>query len=219
MSVALFDLDKTLLDVNSGTLWLRHEWDRGRVGVRTVLWASWYMTRYHLGLGEGIESAYRDAVAILKGKEEAPLAQETFDWFEAVVRPHLRPGARDAIEAHRAAGERLVVATSSSPYAAKAAADAWGFDDFISTVFAVHEGRFTGDVASFAYGDAKALRVQEWADREGVDLAECAFYTDSVTDAALMALVGRPVAVNPDRKLAVLAKERGWPIVDWGMAG
>ena len=77
---------------------------------------------------------------------------------------------------------------------------------------------FTGRIKASALGPAKAERAVEWAEREGFELADCSFYTDSHSDLALMELVGRPVAVNPDRVLAKAAESRGWEIVDWGLS-
>jgi HAD superfamily hydrolase (TIGR01490 family) len=212
--VAFFDLDRTLIDVNSGGLWLRHEWDEGNVGVRDVAWATWWLLKYSFGSGSGMDDAYKEAVRTLKGKAEADIDRRTRAWFETQVRPHLRPGAKDALARHRDQGDRLVLATTSSPYAARAATEAYGLDAFVCTWFEVKEGVFTGDVASPAWGPEKAARVAEWAEREGVDLATSAFYTDSMTDLALLERVGEPVCVNPDRRLARLAASRGWPIVD-----
>lgn len=215
--VALFDLDSTLLDCNSGRLWMIHEWKAGRIGVRDVAWASWVLARYALG-ADGLEEAYAAAVASLQGQEEQALHERTRRWFEAEVGHRLRPGAREALRQHRERGDRLVLATSSSPYAAGAAIAAFALDDAISTVFEVEDGRFTGRISASAFGAAKAERVAEWAEREGVDLGLATFYTDSVTDAALLERVGTPVCVNPDRRLRRLAEARGWSIVDWGKA-
>jgi HAD superfamily hydrolase (TIGR01490 family) len=218
MSVALFDLDRTLVDVNSARLWIRHEWDQGQLTTRQLGWATWWLLKYSLGFGRDMVDAYQQAVATLKGREEAELARQTREWFDERVRGHLRPGARAALARHREAGDLLVVATSSSTYAAGAARDAFGLDEIICTVFEVVEGRFTGSVAVSAYGDAKADRVREWAEDRGIDLDRCTFYTDSMSDLAALEIVGNPVVVNPDRRLERVARERGWEIVDWGMA-
>lgn len=214
--VAFFDLDRTLLDVNSGKLWLRHEWNEGNVGVYDAAWAVWWLGKYSLGLGDGLQDAYRQAVAMLEGQRERVIEDRTRAWFEEQVRHRLRPGAAEALERHREAGHRLVLATSSSPYASRAAVDAYDLDDYLCTVYEVRDGVFTGRVAEWAVGAAKAERVQEWADDQGVDLDACTFYTDSMTDLALLERVGEPVVVNPDRRLARHAAEQGWQIVDWG---
>lgn len=214
--VAFFDIDRTLISINSATLWVKHEWRGGRLSTWNALYGGWKVLEYNLGIDRGMDEVYRQAVRLVAGQEESELGARSRTWFRTQVAPFVRPGALDAIERHREAGHRLVIATSSSPYAAAAAAELWGFEHAISTVFEVRDGVLTGDIEAFAYGDHKADRVAEWAEAEGVDLEECTFYTDSVTDLKLLEAVGTPVAVNPDKPLARIATERGWSVVDWG---
>jgi phosphoserine phosphatase len=74
------------------------------------------------------------------------------------------------------------------------------------------DGRYTGEMGFYAYGPFKAEAMSEVAEREGIDLSASYAYTDSYTDAPMLELVGHPVAVNPDRVLARLARERGWEV-------
>ena len=217
--VAFFDLDRTLIDCNSGRLWMTSELRAGRLGMGDVMWASYWLIRYHMGMEEGLEKAFEQAVATLQGLQEDTLDVRTRDWFEASVRGRLRPGARQALAAHLADGERCVLATSASVYEARYAAAAWGLETAVHTSFQVADGVFTGAIDGFAYGRHKLDRVVEWARANHVDLADSAFYTDSVTDLPVLEAVGRPVVVNPDRRLAVVALERGWPVHDWGLSG
>eukprot|EP00741_Cyanophora_paradoxa_P010624 tig00020537_g10268.t1 len=218
LRVALFDLDRTLIDCNSANLWLMHEIKEGNVKVRDAVRGAYWLIKYRLGHG-GAEKPYAEAVAKIAGQKEADLSLRAKVWFDHRVRPRLRPGAVEAIRQHRANGDRLVLATSSTLYAAEAALEHFGLDEAICTTFELdEERRFTGRIASFAYGDAKAERVREWAAREAVDLADCVFYTDSVTDLDLLEIVGSPVVVNPDHRLRKIARERAWPIVDWGLS-
>jgi HAD superfamily hydrolase (TIGR01490 family) len=215
MTVAFFDLDRTLLDCNSGRLWVAHEFREGRIGVRDALWAGWWLARYSLGVGDGLDGAFAAAVASYAGVEEAGVAERTRAWFDEACVGRLRPGAPAVLEMHRERGDRLVLATSSTAYVGLAAQAHWGFDDVLCTRMEVADGLFTGAIAALAYGDAKHTLAAAWAEQEGVDLAECTFYTDSITDRALMEAVGTPVAVHPDRPLRALARERGWTIADW----
>lgn len=215
VDLALFDLDRTLLDCNSGRLWMMAEWKAGFIGVRDVAWASWWLARYAMGSDEGLDQVFQTAVASLMGSEEAVLDARVDAWFEREVRHRLRPGARDALLRHREAGHRLVLATSSTQYVARRAVDAYGLDHGISTTLAVDAGRFTGGIAELAVGAEKLTAVRRWADREGVALERCAFYTDSYSDVALMEAVGEPVAVHPDRRLLQHARARGWRIEKW----
>lgn len=215
MTVAFFDLDRTVIDLNSGTSWLKMEWREGRVSTRDAVWAASVLARYALGQG-ALEEAYDAAVAKYAGVPEVEISDRTRAWFFRDIAHRVRPGARRAIAKHRAAGDRLVIATSSSVYAAGAAREAYGFDDVVASSFEVApDGRFTGRLASSAYGKAKADRAAEWASARAIDLSTCTFYTDSITDLALMERVGRPVAVNPDRPLRRMATQRGWSIEDW----
>ena len=75
------------------------------------------------------------------------------------------------------------------------------------------DGKYTGDVAFYCYGDGKAQAIQELAAREGYLLEHCYAYSDSITDLPMLETVGHPTAVNPDRALRKEAAARGWPMV------
>jgi putative phosphoserine phosphatase/1-acylglycerol-3-phosphate O-acyltransferase len=216
--VALFDFDKTLIGVNSGHLWLRAEWRAGRVGVRDALWAAYWFTRYHFGSADGLDRAFAQAVALYAGTPDDELATRSRRFFEEELAAQIQPGARARLEAHRSAGHRIALASSTTQYLADEATRTWGLELAACTRLAVEDGRLTGQIAASALGAHKATRVVAWAEAEGVDLRQVAFYTDSATDAALLERVGEPVAVNPDRRLRSLAKARGWRIEDWRRA-
>jgi HAD superfamily hydrolase (TIGR01490 family) len=217
-ATALFDLDCTLLDCNSGKLWVAHEWRAGRIGWRDVLWASYWLGRYGLGHSNGLDSVMEAAAASVTGLEEAMLDERITTWFEREVRHRLRRGARTALQQHRERGDRLVLATSGTSFAAVAAARAFELHDVIATRLQAVEGKLTGKVDAMCVGVGKAKAVEAWAQAEGIDLAQATFYTDSASDLALLERVGHPVVVCPDRTLRRIAASRGWPVVDWGGA-
>jgi HAD superfamily hydrolase (TIGR01490 family) len=194
------------------------EWRAGRITSRDVVWASYWLARYGLGLADGIEGAFAAAVRSVGGTAEADLDARVRSWFGAEVAHRCRPGARAAIASHREAGDRVVLATSSTFYSARVAAEVFGFDDFVSTELVVADGVLTGDVASWCVGPAKADAVARWAERVGGSLADATFYTDSTSDLDLLERVGHPIVVNPDRALRRIAADRRWPVVDWGRA-
>jgi len=130
----------------------------------------------------------------------------------------LLPGAAKAIAEHRAAGRRLVMATTSPLVFVEPFADRLGFDGVVATRWErtvgpegdeVFTGRMSGD---FVWGRSKADAVSLWADQHGGNLAESWAYSDSYYDAPLLAMVGHPVVVNPDVQLRVAATIRGWPV-------
>jgi HAD superfamily hydrolase (TIGR01490 family) len=222
-SVAFFDLDHTIIDTNSSWHWVQHEMNNGRVGVSMLATALYWFGRYALGFGAGAEKAGAEAAELYAGTKATDLKAEVDAFFTREMAHRQRPGCVEAMEAHAAAGERCLVCTTSWQHPAQAAARTFGLetgpDDVICSVMEVDEaGVLTGKIEKVAYGDGKYHVTKEWADRNGVDLRDCTFYTDSMSDVMLMEHVGRPVAVNPDARLRAHAAKRGWEIQDWGVA-
>lgn len=217
MSIAFFDLDLTILSTNSGTLWVKKELREGHISRWQALRAAGWILRYQLGFGR-LEQALEVAIASLKGKDEATMRQRTHGFWQEEVAHLIRPGAREALERHRAAGDEAVLLTSSSNYLSEKAAEVLELDAYLCNRFEVDDGGlFTGrPQGPLCYGDGKLHHARAYADARGVPLARCAFYTDSSSDLPVMAAVGRPVAVNPDPRLRREAARRGWEIVDWG---
>jgi HAD superfamily hydrolase (TIGR01490 family) len=216
--VALFDLDLTLLDVNTGRLWVEKEFREGKVPFGLYLLAVYWFAKYAAGLGIDAGEVAREAMGHYKGISDAAMTQEVEAFWNLECAHRLRPGAAAALAAHRAAGDRCVLCTASWQHIAAAARRSFALDGAICSFIEVGaEGTFTGAVVD-AYGDGKWRRTLEWAQAEGVDLANCTFYTDSYSDMRLMQAVGTPVAVCPDSRLADAARKSGWRIEDWGHA-
>ena len=91
-----------------------------------------------------------------------------------------------------------------------------GASEVIASQMEVAEGRYTGEMVFWAYGEAKASRVRELASRRGYRLPDCYAYSDSVTDLPMLEVVGYPRVVNPDRALRKIAAARHWPVLTFG---
>lgn len=217
MATAFFDLDKTLLARNSGEMWMRSELRGGHITPRQALRAYAWFLRYHLGFAR-IEEALLESISSLGGGLESELRERSERFYARELRALFRPGARPAIERHRAAGDRLVLLTTSSAYLAAAAAADLGFDDLLCNRFEVGEdGRYTGrPIEPLCYGPGKVVHASRYLAGSGVPLAACAFYSDSASDLPMLEAVGLPVAVNPDPRLRLVARARGWKVADWG---
>ncbi|MCY1076618.1 HAD family hydrolase [Archangium lansingense] len=220
MAIAFFDLDKTLLAVNSGSLWIRRELALGHITRWQALRASYWLVRYHLGF-VSMQDALVQAIAHLQGTGEQPVRERTVRFYEELVRSQYRPGALRALEEHRSAGHRLVLLTSSSGYMSELVARDLGLDATLCNRFEVDAaGIYTGrPLGEVCFGEGKRSYAQAYASEADVPLSACAFYTDSYSDLPVMEVVGRPVAVHPDRRLRREALRRGWPVVDWGSPG
>ncbi|MBU8898222.1 HAD family phosphatase [Corallococcus sp. M34] len=220
MAVAFFDLDKTLLAANSGSLWIRRELALGHITRWQAVRASLWIARYHLGF-VSMQDAVQRAIAFLAGTDAEALHSRTRDFYAEEVRPLYRPGALRAVEAHRSEGDRLVLLTSSSGYLSDLVAKELRLDAVLCNRFEVgsdglHTGRPLGPIC---FGDGKRTHAEAYARAVDVPLSACAFYTDSFSDMSVLTVVGRPVVVHPDHRLRREAQRRGWPVVDWGVPG
>jgi HAD superfamily hydrolase (TIGR01490 family) len=139
------------------------------------------------------------------------LAEEL--WQE-VLEPALFPGTRDLLEASRRRGLRQVLVTGAFDMALGPLVRELGFDHCASNRLDVVDGQASGRlVPPVMAGAAKAAWIREYAEREGMRLADCYAYADSMSDLPMLSVVGHPTAVSPDTRLRRAALEQGWPIV------
>lgn len=215
-TAAFFDLDRTLIESNSGFLYALYEFRRGKISIFRFLQATVWMGLYHLSLID-IEQALNQAVGHYRGESEEELMALTRDFFEEHVIDSIQPGARRALGRHRRQGHPLVLLTASSSYMSKLAADQWELDDWICNRFPTDDqGQLQGVLEEpICYGSGKVTRARRWADRFDIDLDCSYFYTDSYSDLPMLERVGHPRVVNPDPRLRREAQKRRWPIEDW----
>lgn len=215
MSIAFFDLDRTLLEVNSASVWIKRELRLGYLTKKQALVAAWWVAKYQLGVAD-MNAVILQAIAALEGVPEKNIAERSRAMWDEDLAHRVRKGAKAAIEQHREQGHRLVMLTSSSPYVSGPATEAMGLDGFLCNRFVVKDGVFTGEAdGPLCYGAGKTTHAEAYAERHSVSLSECAFYTDSYSDLPALEAMGKPVVVHPDPRLGREAKRRGWEIVDW----
>lgn len=214
-TAAFFDLDETLIAVNSGALWLKRERRLGRISLWQMLHAMYYVVAYRFSAVD-MESLMVRALQTVRGLEEETLRQWTHQWYQDEVADFAAPGAWPVLQGHRQKGHLLVLCTASSLYESEVACRQFGIQDFLCTRYQVVDGFLTGDVQRpICYGAGKVHFAEAYAQEHGIDLDTSYFYTDSYSDAPLLHRVGFPQVVHPDRRLARLAREKGWPILDW----
>jgi putative phosphoserine phosphatase / 1-acylglycerol-3-phosphate O-acyltransferase len=128
----------------------------------------------------------------------------------------VQPYAPTVLAEHRAAGRVLVLATTTPVDLVTPFAELMGFEDVIATRYAARDGRYTGSIeGDFVWSTGKLAAVKRWSVRHGVEIARSHAYSDSVYDFPLLAAIGHPHAVNPDRRLRMLAMLRRWPVEHW----
>ncbi|HVZ75524.1 MAG TPA: HAD family hydrolase [Polyangia bacterium] len=212
---AFFDVDRTLVSCNTARLFVRQLRRRGEISLLRTLQALGWMAKYHLSLID-LQIIAVNIAGQMRGKSESEFAEQCRSWVEAEVLPLVTPGARRKIEHHRAEGHVLAVLSSSPTYVTKPLAEILGIDEVLSTTFEVDAGQFTGRLVGPAcVGPGKIHWAESLGSKHDIDLSKSFFYTDSYTDVPMLERVGNGIVVNPDPRLRVAAKKRGWPVQDW----
>jgi HAD superfamily hydrolase (TIGR01490 family) len=211
---AFFDLDRTLLQVNSGRLWFRRERAAGRLSLRLALEAGARLGLYHAGI-VGARQALARAVRTMAGQSEALLDARTREFYDEEIAQAYAPGGLAEVKLHQDAGVPVVLLTSASVYLSRLVQQRLALDGILCLRLEVEDGLFTGEIEDACYGDEKVSAAQRWADDNDVDLDSSWFYTDSFTDLPMLERVGRPRVVSPDPRLTRIARRRGWPILQW----
>jgi len=218
VSVAFFDLDKTLISQNSALLWMWRQWKKGALGYEGSFEAFRWLFRYSLGWGGNSPAPLLRALGGFAGVAHVHMLEQTKRFYEEEVRRLYRPGALEVLEQQRRAGHLCVLLTSSTQYLGDLVAEDLGLDGCLANVLeADAQGKLTGRIEGIVcYGRGKLLKAEAKLEALGTSMEACSFYTDSYADISLMEAVGNPVAVNPDMRLRWWAKTRGHPTVDWG---
>lgn len=213
-AAAFFDMDKTILEVDTGMLWMRFLRRRGEITRWQLARAAGWAVQYKLALLD-METLSRRLIASLEGDDEGELIAKCNQFYTDEVEPAVAARGRAALAEHRARGEKCVLLTASTPYIAVPLTRALGLDGVICTRLEVAGGKFTGKVVDLCFGSGKIALAERFAAAEGIDLAASTFYTDSYHDLPMLQRVARPVAVNPDPRLRRHARRNGWPIETW----
>ena len=213
-AAAFFDLDKTVIAKSSTLAFGKPFYKGGLVNRRAVLKSSFAQFVYLLqGADEDSMDKMRDYLkAMCIGWDVQQVHDIVAETLHDLIDPLVYAEAVALFEEHRAAGRQIVLISSSGEEVVGPIGEMLGVDQVIATRMTVVDGTYTGEIDFYAYGEGKAVAVRELAQHTGLDLAQCYAYSDSITDVPMLAAVGHPVAVNPDKALRKVAGERDWPV-------
>jgi HAD superfamily hydrolase (TIGR01490 family) len=213
MTLAIFDLDHTLLHGDSDHAWGQFLIDREVVDAESYRQANErYYAQYRAGtldIFEFLEFALKP----LARHDRAQLDAWHREFMATRILPMITPAARALVEDHRRQKHTLMIITATNRFVTGPIAREFGIEHLLATEPEESKGRFTGRVAGVpCYREGKVVRLREWLDRNRETLADSWFYSDSHNDLPLLELVDHPVAINPDDTLRREAVARRWPI-------
>jgi len=219
MNLALFDLDHTLIPIDSDYSWGQFTVTLGWRDAETHTRANdAFYEQYKAGTLD-IHEYIRFSVAPLAehGAQKSDAAHRRF--MDDVIRPAMKPVAFDLLRQHQAAGDAVIIVTATNEFVTRPIAEAFGVDELIAIDLERDaEGNPTGDIRGTpSFREGKVARVEQWLAARGLSWASVAhstFYSDSINDLPLLEKVHEPVATNPDARLHAIASERGWRILN-----
>ncbi|QRP46562.1 HAD family phosphatase [Amycolatopsis sp. FDAARGOS 1241] len=212
---AFFDLDKTIIASSSALAFSKPLLREGLINRRAALRSAYAQLVFSLA-GADADKTERMRAEVSKlcaGWDVAQVSAIVRETLHDVVDPLVYVEATDLIGRHLADGHDVVILSATGEEVAAPVAAMLGATRCVATRMEIADGRYTGEVDFYCYGDNKAVAAKQLAATHGYDLAECYAYTDSSTDIPLLEVVGHPHAVNPDKLLRREAGERGWPIL------
>ncbi|MGY5131166.1 HAD family hydrolase [Streptomyces nigrescens] len=217
-TAAFFDLDKTVIAKSSTLTFSKSFYQGGLINRRAVLRTAYAQFVFLAGGADHdqMERMREYLSSLCRGWDVAQVREIVAETLHDLIDPIIYDEAASLIEEHHAAGRDVVIVSTSGAEVVEPIGELLGADRVVATRMVVGEdGRFTGEVEYYAYGPTKAEAVQELAASEGYDLDRCYAYSDSATDVPMLAAVGHPFAVNPDRALRREAVARGWPVLSF----
>jgi HAD superfamily hydrolase (TIGR01490 family) len=221
-NITLFDLDHTLLPLDSDYAWGEFTTQIGWTDpVEFKQRNDEFFAQYKKG--ELKISAYvRFATEAIKRKGATESIAAHARFMTATIEPAIKKAATDLVAKHRAAGDHIVIVTATNEFVTRPIAKAFGIEDLIAVQLEKDEsaggtGWITGEIKGVPSAhEGKVTRVEQWLSARNLSWQDVhtTFYTDSFNDIALMEKVNVPVATNPDERLRAVAVERGWRILE-----
>lgn len=214
MTLAIFDLDNTLLAGDSDYLWGQY------LVEHQIVDADLYEReneRFYREYREGDLDIYEFLEFSLKPLADHSL-EELYSWryefVETLIKPIVLPRAVELVEQHRQQEDSLLIITATNRFVTEPIAEVFGIENLLATDPEQNTHGYTGRVAGTpCFQEGKVTRLNEWLEKTGVGLDGACFYSDSHNDIPLLNMVDRPIAVDPDDQLKSVASSKGWPVI------
>ena len=213
MSLAIFDLDNTLIGGDSDYLWSQFLTEEGVVGAEHQRENQRFYDEYVAGTLD-INEFLTFQLAPLAAHDMKTLQAWRKRFLDEKITPILLASSEKLIATHQRNGETLLIITATNSFVTAPIAERLGIPHLIATEPEISNGQYTGKVSGApSFREGKVERLNLWLKETGHDLNNSWFYSDSHNDLPLLELVTHPVAVDPDKVLAKHASDNGWPVI------
>ena len=214
MTLAIFDLDHTLLHGDSDQLWGEFFARRANLDEEQRIRTS---QRFYDDYVKGkldLEAFLEFALAPLSQFPMAQLIQWRNEFIQSVIDPIILPAAVDLIEEHRSRGDTPIIITATNHFLTEPIAGLFGVKHLLATQPEIRNGQFTGRYTGVpTFREGKVVVLNMWIKEHNESLSGSYFYSDSANDIPLLDLVDHPIAVDPDPTLRLYAEERNWQVI------
>jgi HAD superfamily hydrolase (TIGR01490 family) len=214
MTLAIFDLDNTLLDGDSDFTWGEFLVKKKLVDEITYKETNdKFYEQYKQGTLDIHEFCRFSFTPLMEhSMDELRILHNEF--MEDVIRPMIGEKAKSLVKYHQQQGHVLLVITATNSFITRPIVEAFGIKNLLATEPKISNGRYVNEIEGTpCFHEGKVVRLLEWLEQERLNLDGSFFYSDSHNDLPLMEKVEKPIAVDPDEKLKLIAKQRGWKII------
>jgi HAD superfamily hydrolase (TIGR01490 family) len=222
LKLTLFDLDHTLLPLDSDYAWGEFTTALGWTDSAEFLRRNDLFYRAYQAGTLDIHDYVRFATEAVRRQGAARSNAAHQEFMHQVIRPAMQPQALELVQQHRAAGDILLIVTATNEFVTRPIADAFGVAELLAVELARDlsaggTGWITGEIKGIpTFREGKVARLEQWLGERQLQWGDLqsSFYSDSINDLPLLEKVSHPVATNPDDKLRAIATQRGWRILD-----
>ncbi len=214
MSLAIFDLDNTLLAGDSDYLWGVFLSEQGLVDKQHYQAQNRLFYEQYQDGSLDILEFHAFSLKPLSENKMTLLNDIHKKFMSNIILPIITQASRSLLQKHRTQGDYILIITATNSFITKPIAQALGVDDIIATEPEIINGEFTGELSGIpCFQEGKVKRLHDWLSDKQHDLTDSWFYSDSINDLPLLEKVTNAIAVDPDDKLRELAQTRDWPII------
>ena len=220
--LALFDLDHTLIPLDSDHAWGEFTTALGWTDATEFKRQNDAFYEHYKAGTLDVPAYVRFATAAIVRQGASKSIAAHAEFMGAVIQKGIKPQALELVQAHQRAGDTVIVVTATNAFVTRPIAKAFGVEELIAVELAMDSapggtGWYNGEIAGIpSFREGKVTRVSQWLAGHGLDWNQVhtTFYSDSLNDLPLLEKVTVPVATNPDARLRALAQERGWRILE-----